>query len=91
MTVRRSHSGGMQPWWTRNLKKDKNEMSPLSSLRSEVSPDLLRCAPTGGVGDGPGRLLPRLELRLGLNLNEDRENVGVYHGLDLLSVASCDV
>ena len=81
----------MQPWWTRNLKKDKNEMSPLSSLRSEVSPDLLRSAPTGGVGDGPGRLLPRLELRLGLNLNEDRENVGVYHGLDLLSVASCDV
>ena len=66
-------------------------MSPLSSLRSEVSPDLLRSAPTGGVGDGPGRLLPRLELGLGLNVDEDREDVGVYDGLDLLSVTSCDV
>ena len=60
-------------------------------FRPQPSPDLLRGAPTGGVGDGPGRLLPRLELGFGLNLNEDREYVGVYHGLDLLSVAGCDV
>ena len=59
--------------------------------RPQLSPDLLRCAPTGGVGDGPGRFLPRLELGFRLNLNEDREYVGVYHRLDLLPVASCDV
>ena len=59
--------------------------------RPQPSPDLLRGAPTGGVGDGPGRLLPRLELGLGLNVDEDRENIGVYDGLDLLSVTSCDV
>ena len=52
---------------------------------------MLRSAPAGGVGDGPGRLLPRLELGLGLNVDEDRENIGVYDGLDLLSVTSCDV
>ena len=59
--------------------------------RPQLSPDLFRCAPAGGVSDGPGRFLPRLELRFRLNLNQDRENVGVYHGLDLLPVASCDV
>ena len=63
-------------------------MSPAEPL---VRPDLLRSAPTGGVGDGPGRLLPRLELGLGLNVDENREDVGVNDGLDLLSVTSCDV
>ena len=52
---------------------------------------MLRCAAAGGVGDGPGRLLPRLELGLGLNVDENREDVGVNDGLDLLSVTSCDV
>ena len=56
-----------------------------------VIPDLLCSAPTGGVCNGPSCLLPCFELGLGLNLDEDREYVGVNHGLDLLSVARGDV
>ena len=44
-------------------------------------PDLLGGAAAGGVGDGPGRLLSRLELRLRLDLYQDGENVGIYHCL----------
>ena len=71
--------------------KTKNKNTKTSPPQPQVSPDLLCRAPTGGVGDGPGRFLPRLELRFRLDLNEDRENVGVYDGLDLLPVTGCDV
>ena len=52
---------------------------------------MLRSPSAGGVGDGPGRLLPGLELGFRLDIDEDRENVGIYNGLDLLSVAGCDI
>ena len=54
-------------------------------------PDLLCCTPTSGISDSPCCLLPGFELGLGLNLDKDREYVGVNHGLDLLSVAGGDV
>ena len=70
--------------------KQNNNISPLN-LNLQSSPHLLRCAPTGGVSDGPGGLLPSFKLGFGLDLDEDRENVGVYDGLDLLPVTGCDV
>ena len=60
------------------------------SLRDEVCH--LGLVPADGqVGDGPGRLLPGLELGFRLDIDEDRENVGIYYGLDLLSVTGCDI
>ena len=54
-------------------------------------PDLFCSPSTGGVSDGPGGLLPSFKLGFGLDLDEDRENVGVYHGLYLLPVTGCDI
>ena len=43
--------------------------------------DLLGRAPAGCIGDSPGSLFPRLELGLALDVDQDRENVGIDHGL----------
>ena len=43
--------------------------------------DLLSRATTGCIGDGPGCLFPRLELGLALDVDKNRENVGIDHGL----------
>lgn len=45
------------------------------------APYLCRSATRGGVGNCPGRLLPRTELGLLKDLNEHREDVGVDHVL----------
>jgi hypothetical protein len=50
-------------------------------------PDLLGCTTAGGVGDGPGRLLPGLELGLRLDVYQHREYVRVYHGLKKVKYA----
>lgn len=51
----------------------------------EVS-DLRRRPPRGGVGDGPGCLLSRLELCLAQDLNQHGEDVAIDHRLDLPNV-----
>ena len=65
----------------------------VAKSKSDVNyvPDLFSSATTTCIGDGPGSLLPRLEFRLRLNVDQDREDVSIYHGLDLLPVTSGDV
>lgn len=49
--------------------------------------DLIHGATAGGIRDRPGRLFPRLEVRLRQQVDNAREDVGVDDGLDLLPIA----
>ena len=60
---------------------EKGHKLRLCMYHQANTPDLLCGASGGSVGDGPGRLLPRLELGLGLDVDKDREYVGVGYRL----------
>ena len=57
----------------------------------DQEPDLGAIAAGGGVADGPGGLLPDVELGVGEELDEGRHDVVVDDGLDLVLVAGGNV
>ncbi len=63
-----------------------------ASLRDQVA-DLLGLlkAARGGVANGPARLLAGLQVAVGQQVDERRNDVGVNNGLDLSRVAGRDV